>query len=81
MNEKQLQELARALMQECSAKTLAMLGDVVNTAQADGAALQGLGIAVDAAREMRQQGEQRAAKQPARTLGEALTRDKAAGRR
>lgn len=85
MNEKQLQELARALMSECSAKTLKLLGDVVDSAGKDGAAVEGLKIAVDAAREMRQEGEQRsaqdAAKRPAQTLGEALTRDRAAGRR
>lgn len=81
MNEKQMTGLARALMQECSAQTLGMLGDALTAAQTDGATGAGLRVIVDTAREMRQETEQQAAQRPAQTLGEALTRDRAAGRR
>lgn len=77
----QLKELSRALMRECSAQTLGILGEVLDASQADSATGAGLRVVVSTAQEVRAQAEQEQAQRPAQTLGEALTRDQAAGRR
>lgn len=73
MNDQQMGKLARALIQECSAQTLGLLGDALSSSQGDGGA--GVRAAVEIARDMRQeaeQAEQQAAPAKPRDLGEAL---------
>lgn len=85
MTEQQMKDLARALAQECTARTLSALSDALSAAERDGAAGAGLRVAVDTARDVRQEVEQQAAqdatRRPADSLGDALERDRAAGRR
>lgn len=85
MTDNQPSALARALLRECSAQTLNALSDALSRAQVDPVAASSLRVVVDTARELRVDAEQQAqaqqAQQPAQTLGEALTRDRAAGRR
>lgn len=81
MNEKQFTDLARALVAECSAQTLGLLGEALTAAQGDNAIAAGLRVTVEAARELRQDAEKRTEEAAPRTLSEALTRDRATGRR
>lgn len=81
MTDQQMKDLARALAQECTARTLGTLSDALNAAERDGAAGAGLRAAVETARDVRQEVEQQAAQRPADNLGDALARDRAAGRR
>lgn len=82
MNQQQLSDLARALAQECSAQTLTALSDALNSAQGDAVVAASLQVVVDTARDVRSEAEQQAVEQTApKTLGEALQRDRAAGRR
>lgn len=85
MQDQQIKDLARALAQECTARTLGALGDALTAAERDGAAGAGLRAAVETARDVRQEVEQQAAQdaaqRPADSLGDALARDRAAGRR